>query len=302
MKYRIITPVSAEPVTLDEAKTHLRLTSESFDEDVTTNQSLSPGSYTAGTHSGTAVEVLGYVSMAVLNAAACSGTITAKIQDSDDSSTWYDYANFTVITSVNDNSVQELAYSGMRRYIRIVAVVTGTCAFSADVVTKTGDATEDALISAIITAAREYCEGFTGRALATQTVEVYLPDFPCHDRFSLSLPPLQSLTSVKYKDSDGEETTMTEAQYIIDTDSDVAEIVLPYGNVWPSFTPYPVNAVKIRYIAGYNSTNPIPKMIKQAMLLLIGHWYANREAVGQVGGPIGFAVQALLNMYRVRWF
>lgn len=167
------------------------------------------------------------------------------------------------------------------------------------------DDTEDTLISAIITAAREYCENFTRRALATQTIEAYLPAFPVCDRFELPLPPLQSVASVKYKNSAGIETTMTvDKDYYVDDESSVGGIVLPYGYVWPNFTEYPVNAVKVLYTAGYSSINVMPKSIKQAMLLLISYWYDNRSAVliGDVSKEIEFSVKALLNMYRATWF
>jgi uncharacterized phiE125 gp8 family phage protein len=164
---------------------------------------------------------------------------------------------------------------------------------------------EDALIGALITTAREYCENFTRRALATQTIEAYLPSFPHEDRFELPLPPLQSVTSVKYKDSVGTETTMTEGTgYLVDDESNVGGIVLPYGHTWPNFTEYPVNAVKVRYVAGYDDTHIMPKSIKQAMSLLISYWYDNRSAVtvGSVSSETEFAVKALLNMYRAKWF
>jgi uncharacterized phiE125 gp8 family phage protein len=162
--------------------------------------------------------------------------------------------------------------------------------------------TEDALITALITAAREYCEGYTGRALATQTIEAYLDGFPCRHEIELPHPPLQSVTLVKYTDSAGAETTMTAGtDYIADADRPIGRIVLPYGALWPSAVLGTVNPIKIRYTAGYTAENPISKSIKQAMLLLIGHWYANREAVGQVGGRLEIAVDALLSLHRVRW-
>jgi hypothetical protein len=37
------------------------------------------------------------------------------------------------------------------------------------------------------------------------------------------------------------------------------------------------------------------------MLLLIGHWYQNREAVGEAGGEIEMGVKRLLNQYREWW-
>lgn len=41
--------------------------------------------------------------------------------------------------------------------------------------------------------------------------------------------------------------------------------------------------------------------VKAAMLLLIGHWYANREAVniGNITSSVPFAVEALLQPYRI---
>lgn len=41
--------------------------------------------------------------------------------------------------------------------------------------------------------------------------------------------------------------------------------------------------------------------IRAAMLLLIGHWYANREAVniGNITSPVPFAVGSLLQPYRI---
>ncbi|HFS7074846.1 TPA: head-tail connector protein, partial [Enterobacter hormaechei] len=41
--------------------------------------------------------------------------------------------------------------------------------------------------------------------------------------------------------------------------------------------------------------------VKAAMLLLIGHWYANREsvAIGQTVAEVPLAVEALLQPYRI---
>lgn len=310
MKYKIITPVATEPVTLAEAKLHLRLESETFEGDITTHQSIAPGSHdTAASYSlvGAAVDVLGSITIASLNAGTCGagGSVAAKLQESEDSAEWTDVTEgaFTTVTEANDNAIQELAYTGGKQYVRVVATVAVTaCSFSADIVTKTGDATEDALIADLITGAREHCEEITRRALATQTIEVYPEAFPPVDRLELPRPPLQSVTSVKYKDNTGTETTMTEiTAYIADTESPVGQLVLPYGINWPSFTPYPVNPVKIRYVAGYSALNPLPKLIKQAMLLHIGYYYNNRDAV-ELDSGTDRAIRAMLSIYKAGWF
>jgi uncharacterized phiE125 gp8 family phage protein len=167
----------------------------------------------------------------------------------------------------------------------------------------TSDTTEDSLVASLITAARIYGEKYTGRGFATQTVIAYLDDFPSEDYIELPKAPLQSVTSVKYKDTAGTETTMTvTTQYIVDSDRQVGRIVLPYGVTWPTATLYTVNPISITYVAGYTS---LPQPLKQAMLLMIGNWYENRENSPEIIGgsynEIGFHAKALMDMYRVRW-
>lgn len=306
MEYRVITPPAAEPVTLTEAKQHLRATSETFAGDIEVKQSISPGLHAIAPNYGlvgASVDVVGRVAVASLVTGAFGegGSVAAKLQHSDEGTHWEDFASFAAVSA---NAAQELEYTGIKRYVRAVATVAGAaCNLGANIVTETGEKTDETHLSNLITAAREYCENRLGRSLCTQTLEMMMDCFPSRGAISLLRPPVQSVLSVKYKDYAGVETTLAaDVDYLVDTDSDVGRIALPYGKSWPSFSAYPVNPIRIQYMAGYSDTNPIPKTIKQAMLLLIGHWYANREAVGNVGGQIEFAVSALLNMYRCWWF
>lgn len=160
---------------------------------------------------------------------------------------------------------------------------------------------DDEKIPGLITAAREYCENYTRRALALQTFEGYLNRFPIVDYVELPRPPLKSVTSVIIKEATGAETTMTaDVDYHADLESTVGRIILPYGKSWPDFTPFPSNPIRIRFAAGYTSEE-MPKLIKQAMLLLIGHWHMNREAVliGSISKEIEISVKTMLTMYRV---
>lgn len=166
------------------------------------------------------------------------------------------------------------------------------------------DDSEDALVESLITAAREYCENRTGRALATQTIEGYLDRFPVSaGEIELPMPPAQAVERVSYIDVTGLETVLEQGtDYLFDDERQIGRIVLPAGRQWPQFNPAPVNPVRIRFIAGYDAQQPCPKSLRQAMLLLIGHWYANREAVGTVGEPIAYAVRALTAQYKEWWF
>lgn len=162
---------------------------------------------------------------------------------------------------------------------------------------------EDGLIASEITAAREYCETFQGRAYVTQTWECYLDGWPAEDFIRIPLPPLQSVASVTYKDADGNVSTLVAGtDYIVDTKAHPGRVVLAYGKSWPSATLYPVNPITIRFTAGYgDAADDVPQKMRQAMLLLIGHMHENREPVliGSISKELEFTLSALLWQDRV---
>jgi uncharacterized phiE125 gp8 family phage protein len=136
---------------------------------------------------------------------------------------------------------------------------------------------EDETIASLIMAAREWCEAFQGRAYITQSWELVLDSFPAKPYIDLPLPPLQTVDSIKYSDSAGVETTLAITEYVVNPDSYFGKIVPAYGKSWPSFTPYPAGAVRIQFTCGYGDAVDVPQMVKQAMLLVIGHLFEHRE-------------------------
>lgn len=160
---------------------------------------------------------------------------------------------------------------------------------------------EDTFITSLIVAAREYCEKYSNRACITQTWYLWLDSFPCSDSISLPLPPLQSVASIKYYDTDNAESTISNGDYFVDPVSEPGRISLAYGKRWPGIVLRPVNGVCIEFVCGYGLAVAVPQGIKQAILLLVGHWYGNREAAGagSVSKEIEFAVSSLLGVDRV---
>ena len=158
---------------------------------------------------------------------------------------------------------------------------------------------EEGLIINLIQSARDYCESFSRCAFATQTFELLLYHFPSTRMIYLPNPPLQDVLSIKYFDSTGTETTLSPSSYLVDVEGEIGRVMLNTNESWPAFDPYPNWPVRIRFKAGFTS---LPKSLKQAMLLLIGHWYENREATDTASGPIAYSVHALLSMYRVGVF
>lgn len=170
-----------------------------------------------------------------------------------------------------------------------------------------GDLTEDDfLIAGQLTAARRWVEKKLSRALISQTLEITLDAWPKGDKLEIPRAPLQSITSIKYYDTDHTEYTMSSDDYFVDTASSPGRVVLNYGATWPSGTLRPVNGVVVRFVAGYgDEEDDVPEHMVQAIRLLAGHWYENRSAVEVTGAQpkeIPFGVSALLWPDRVVTF
>lgn len=161
---------------------------------------------------------------------------------------------------------------------------------------------EDTLLASYLLAARETCELESRRAFITQTLKLYLEAWPAGDCLQLPRPPLQSVTSIAYTDSDGNAGTMSASDYIVDGASEPGRIVLGHGKSWPSTTLRPGPSIVITYVAGYGDAEDVPQRYKQAIQLLAGHYYENREAVIAAPGVnpvvLPMAVRSLLMLDR----
>ena len=162
---------------------------------------------------------------------------------------------------------------------------------------------DDTYIGTLITVARQNVESHLRRALISQTWEVVLDAFPA-GVIRLPKPPLAWVTSIKYTDDEGNESTYSSANYVVDTDTEPGRVVLKSGQTWPAVTLAAANGVRVRYVAGYGAAGSnVPQAIRQAILLVIGSLYENREDVlvaqGVSIGVLPFGVVALLAPYRI---
>lgn len=162
---------------------------------------------------------------------------------------------------------------------------------------------EDALIAQLIMTARQTVELEARRALITQTLDLRLASWP-GSCLELPMPPLQSVTSITYTDYTGATGTVSTGDFVTYTGIEPGRIVLKPDKGWPGVSLMPGPSLVVRYVAGYGSAAAVPAHLKQAILLLVGHFYENREAsvISTIAVKLPMAVEMLINLDRVSWY
>jgi len=161
---------------------------------------------------------------------------------------------------------------------------------------------DDDLISIFLDAATAAVEGPTGIGIALRPA-TYRLTLDCWPAGPIRLPlrPATGVTSITYKDTAGAIQTLDPATYSIDLDT--GTVCRAINASWPSLANLP-GAVTVTFTAGFAT---IPADLKAAILLIVGHYYANREAVVGTTGSITpkelpFGVEAIFSRYRVTTF
>lgn len=163
---------------------------------------------------------------------------------------------------------------------------------------------DDTYIGQLVDAATTWCEDYCDRTFADKAYTVAFDDF-FGTRIELPRPPVRlnavssgATVTISYVDTGGATQTLTWAQsgtqdFRLDRDH-VPALVFPlYLGVWPSVR-LDDKSVQITYLAGYGGAANVPTPAKHAIKMLVGHWYANREAVGNAGQNVPLGVSALL--------
>ncbi len=154
-------------------------------------------------------------------------------------------------------------------------------------------ALEDGYIGSLVKAATKMAEDFLNRALIEQEWELLFDFFP-RSPINIPLPPLQSIDSVKYIDSEGVLQTLAPSEYETDTAGFIGRLSLRDGKSWPS-TKRTTNAVVVAFTAGYgDDPGNVPEPIRQGIKVAVAALYENREEA-----KLPFAAESLLWPYRV---
>jgi len=177
---------------------------------------------------------------------------------------------------------------------------------------KIDSASENALVSSLITAARQWAEQYTNRAFITQKWQLALDYAPSTGGINLPRSPLQSVESVMSYSNADDANLWNAENYFVDTLKEPGRITLRSGATWPLPT-RPANGLIITYIAGYgDDASTVPAPIKTAICQLVAHWLEHRGdaptapsarngATIAPAAAVPLVIQSLLNPYRVRY-
>tara|TARA_Y100000593_G_scaffold93000_1_gene186350 strand:+ start:697 stop:1260 length:564 start_codon:yes stop_codon:yes gene_type:complete len=133
---------------------------------------------------------------------------------------------------------------------------------------------DDSYIDALVATATAAWESATGMQLLTATWTDKLNNFPSYYR--LNIRPFDSVTSVKYVDTDDTEQTLSSDLYWIDESELTRSLVFRTDESLPNLGHYR-NSVSIIFTAGYSSASDVPEDIKHCLKAMVGTMYENRE-------------------------
>ena len=295
MTYVVYSAPASEPVSVAEVKHFCRI-----DE---VNQEPAPGALTAALGSGAGNVDNGahryLVTFVTSDGETQAGDVSSSVTVAD--KTVNGKVSLSAIPLGGSIVTSRKIYrttAGGSTYLLLTTIADNTTTTYTDNIADSGlgaeapstNTTGDQLLNVLIKSARQYAEQLLGRYLITQTVDLYLDEFPTQ---AINMRPLQSVTEITYVDTAGDTQTLSAADYIVDSTGSPARITPAYGVSWPS-TRDQVNAVKVRFVAGYGSASAVPQCVRNWMLMRIKQLYDQRDMIN-VGNVVTEFPQAYVD-------
>lgn len=162
------------------------------------------------------------------------------------------------------------------------------------------DTNSDLVIALLIKAMREQAENLTHRAFISRQLRLSLPCYPPDEAYGLKIelpcPPLISVDSFKYTDSDGVLQTLAADQYTVHDEAEPAFIIPAWQVTWPTIRLVP-NTLQITFTAGYAPGSPsdeaaaqevMPGALRLWMQTKLATLFENREQIisGTIVSPL----------------
>ena len=193
---------------------------------------------------------------------------------------------------VSNPEIEPVSLAEMKRHLRLFDDIT----------------TEDDDISGLITVAREWVEDYTGRVMVDSTWRLSIDDYVSGD-IALRRSPALALTSFVSVAADGVETVLEDVGSPTVNTYEIAEA----DGRWPRLVPltgavWTAGKLRIEFRAGFvnrlvspqQDASVVPAVLKQAIKLIVGHYYENRAPVviGTISAELPLGIIWLLNSQR----
>ena len=157
---------------------------------------------------------------------------------------------------------------------------------------------DDAIIAALVSAARNHVEALTRNALIAQTWRLVLDRWPDGGRITPRIGPLRALAAVRVFSGSGEASTIDPETFVIDR---AAGVIAAPG--WSLPAPgRGVAGIELDIEVGFGEvSSDVPQILLQAIRMLVAHWYENRGliAIGQSIAMMPASVNAMISSHRV---
>lgn len=163
---------------------------------------------------------------------------------------------------------------------------------------------DDTMITRLINVAVAYTDvkGVLGQAMITQKWGQWINANPPQE-IKLLLGPVQNVTAINYYDANGVLQVDTLSNYNVFGTETYTTVSPKTGFSWPT-TQQRADAIRIDYEIGYgDATTDVPDTIRHALMLLVAHWYENREQSQMDAlNDIPFGFMELMNIHRACFY
>lgn len=171
---------------------------------------------------------------------------------------------------------------------------------------------DDDLLTDYLNAAIDYCQKYISQPLVLTRYTVTLD---CFQAFGVPYAPLRAIEAVQYLDGDELTQTLSTDSWRVSQYTRRPE--MRFYDPLPTLADKAVGRVFVTFVAGYGAYSPesgygsgypvlygenddpayeVPNTVKQAIRLMVGDFYANREI--QASGKLVDTVQSLLYQER----
>jgi uncharacterized phiE125 gp8 family phage protein len=152
---------------------------------------------------------------------------------------------------------------------------------------------QNAVITALIKAARKDVESWSNKTMVTTTYEFYTECLD--DEILIPTGSIQSpITSIKYQDAADAQQTLSSTLYKLDNKSIQNKVYRDPLESYPDVLVQP-NAVVITFDAGYGAASTVPETFKTVIKMRVAELFEHREANTTAARQPNEAMMAILS-------